>query len=141
METANAYDKYYSMKHITTLATILFITLLSSPSWGLSSQFVCNPWFYADGSISEDSFLLKFNNQTVIVAETEYSLASEGGTSLVYIYDKGYPYVLFVHDGDIGFLPKELIHSNKIIFITEVESPVRDKLVPLTKQTKCTKVT
>ena len=128
------------MKTLTTLITILFISLLSSPSWGLSSQFVCNPWFYADGSISEDSFLLKFNDQTVIVAEKEYSLANEGGTSLIYIYDKGYPYVLFVHDGDIGFLPKELIHSNKIIFITEVESPVRDEFVPLTKQTKCTKV-
>ena len=129
------------MQKITIILASVLCSVLSSPSWGLSSQFVCNPWFYADGSISEDSFLLKFNDQTVMVAETEYSLANEGGTSLIYIYDKGYPYVLFVHDGDFGFLPKELIHSNKIIFITEVESPVRDKLVPLTKQTKCTKVT
>jgi len=128
------------MQKITIILASVLCSVLSSPSWALSSQFVCNPWLYIDGSSSEYSFLLKFNDQTVIVGETEYSLVNEGGTSLVYIYDKGYPYVLFVHDGDIGFLPKEVTHSNKIIFITEVESPVRDKFVPLTKQTKCTKV-
>ena len=33
METHNAHNKYYFMKNIITLATILFISLLSSPSW------------------------------------------------------------------------------------------------------------
>jgi len=127
------------MQKITIILTSVLCSLLSSPSWGLSSQFICNPWHHADGSISEDSFLLKFKDQTAILAETEYSLANEGGTSLIYIYDKGYPYVLFVHDGDVGFLPKELIHSNKIIFITEFETPLRDELIPSTKQTKCKK--
>ena len=33
MEIPNAYDKYYSMKHFTVLLTIVFISLISSPSW------------------------------------------------------------------------------------------------------------
>jgi antitoxin component YwqK of YwqJK toxin-antitoxin module len=33
MEISNAYDKNHSMKHLTVLLTIVFISLISSPSW------------------------------------------------------------------------------------------------------------
>ena len=119
---------------------LVIMSLVSFPSWGQSSQFVCNPWVYADGGESDESFLIHFDEWTVTLRKQNYKLVNEGGTSLIYVHDTGYPYVLFVHDGDKGFLPKDLIHSNNSIFLTEVESPIPNKFVPLTKQTKCKRV-
>ena len=124
-------------RHITSILAFLFVSVISSPSWSQSSLFACNPWAHADGSMSKDSFLLQFEDDKVMVGKTEYALVNSGGSSLIYIYDQGYPFVLFVHDGDMGFIPKELVHSNKTIFITEIESPVAGRFVPLSKQTKC----
>ena len=118
---------------------LVLMSLMSFPSLGWSSQFVCNPWVHIDGSKSEDSFLINFNEQTVTLGKTKYELVNEGGTSLIYTHDTGYPYVLFVYDGD-EYLSKDMIHSNNSIFLTEVESPIPNKFVPLTKQTKCKKV-
>lgn len=119
---------------------LVLMSLMSFPSWGQSSRFVCNPWVYADGGESDESFLINFDEHSATLKRAVYELVNEGGTSLIYVYDTGYPYVLFVHDGDKGFLPKDLIHSNNSIFLTEVESPIPNKFVPLTKQTKCKRV-
>ena len=127
------------MRKFLFIIPLVLMSWVSSPSWGLSSQFVCNPWVHIDGSESEDSVLINFDEQTVTVGKTRYDLVNAGGTSLIYIHDTGYPYILFVHDGD-EYLSKEMIHSNNSIFLTEIESPVPNKFVPLAKQTKCKRV-
>jgi hypothetical protein len=127
------------MKPLSIIVLVL-MSLTSFPSWGLSSQFVCNPWLYADGGESDESFLIHFDGWTVNLRKQNYKLANQGGTSLIYIHDTGYPYVLFVHDGDRGFLPKDKIHSNNSFFLTEIEDPIPNKFVPLIKQTKCKRV-
>ena len=55
MEIPDACGKYHFMKHIKTLITILFMSLLSSPSW-------CEPLPFDELVIREHLFYKKFTN-------------------------------------------------------------------------------
>ena len=133
------------MRIIVTFFSALFISLLSSPSWSMSSIFVCNPWTYDDGSKSDESFIIEIIDDILIENKSvSYRRVTEGGNSIIYILDDGYPFTLFVHDGDKGFIPHGLVHSNSNFYLTGVDDPFPNmknlKFFSTLKQTRCKKL-
>ena len=132
------------MKTFTTLLIILFISLKSTVSWGMSSTFVCNPWTYDDGSKSDESFIIEIVDDILIENKiVSYRRVTDGGSSIIYILDDGYPFTLFIHDGDKGFIPHGLVHSNSNFYLTGVDDPFPNiknlKFFSTSKQTRCKK--
>ena len=124
---------------------VLLMSLYTSLSWGMTSTFVCNPWTYGDGSKSDDSFMIEIFDDSLKMNKSEtYKRVTNGGGSIIYILNGGHPFTLFIHDGDKGFIPHELVHSNSSFYLTEVDDPSPKneyfKFFSSLKQTRCKKI-
>ena len=78
------------------------MSLVSFPSWGLSSQFVCNPWTMGDGSKS-DSFIIKWDKDKISTEYKDYKLVhTDDDVYFIFVWDtlgNPYPQTMFVNRG------------------------------------------
>ena len=94
---------------------LLFLSVSAKQAFANSTQWVCNPWTFSDGSRS-DSFVLKWDKRSITTNYKTYNLVySNDSGFFIFVWDEAgiYPETAFVNSG------KEKLH----FFITDFPNP------------------
>jgi len=115
----------------------LFICVI--PVMATANDFVCNPWktayVGAEAPVeSKDAFGISFNHNTLVIGGLEYLMLSQSDTSdkkgpasaMVYHYDLGWPYTIFVGAPKMEAINLKLLSDYEEIYLTRVDGPGDD---------------
>ena len=124
------------MNNFSFAFSFLFIWLL--PLTATANDFVCNPWKIArigdEAPISSDeAFAVSFKHNTLVIGGLEYLMLIQSDTdkkgaasAMVYHYDLGWPYTIFVGAPKMEAINLELLSDYEEIYLTRVDGPGDD---------------